>query len=151
MRLNVTPTLVPVLMEDVLHPAWEVAAELVDALEGSGRGAFWLTTLGRITLAHRENHGELGQLYVAGWTANVTPASNEVEYVKRQLLRSAGFEEREPAQRRLTHDRQRLARYQIGHRTRPSDTRSRGGRVRVVRSCRGVRDVLARRAFPVAV
>jgi hypothetical protein len=87
---------IELLMEDVVRPAWEAAAEVIDELGGFGRGAYWMRTLGRITLSHRGNFEDLGHAWQAGWTAHVAPTNAELEYAKRQLLRSAGFEEWEP-------------------------------------------------------
>jgi hypothetical protein len=87
---------IELLMDDVVRPAWAVASDLVATLGGSGRTALWIQTLARITLAHRDEALEVGESVIAEWTEDVSPAPDDVDYVRRQLLRSAGFEEWEP-------------------------------------------------------
>jgi hypothetical protein len=82
-----------ILMEDVIQPAWHVASDLVRTLGGYGRTALRLRTRARVVLLHQEGGRELAESEIVEWTSDVSPTTDEVEYVKRQLLRVAGFEE----------------------------------------------------------
>jgi hypothetical protein len=87
-----------ILMEDVVRAAWDVASDLVEALAGSGRTAAAVCIAGELRLTHGNGLGFLRELELEEWTAEPTPSGAELDHVRRQLLRSAGFEEWEPGE-----------------------------------------------------
>lgn len=90
---------IEILMEHAVRAAWDVASDLVEALGGSGRTAAAVRTAGGLRITHRGELGELSpvrNVELGEWTAEPTPTGAELDHVRRQLLRSAGFEEWEP-------------------------------------------------------
>jgi hypothetical protein len=83
-------------MQDVVQPAWVVASDLVATLGGSGRTALRIGSRAQITVLHQNERGQLGVSAIEDWTVDVEPSPDEIDYVRRELLRAAGFEVWEP-------------------------------------------------------
>lgn len=88
---------IDLLIEDVIRPGWLAAAEAAGTVGARGETTVWIELLGDLRLFHEQAVEMLGHsTFIPFWTPDVVPTESDVQAVKREILRSAGFEVWEP-------------------------------------------------------